>query len=349
MNELNHWHPVLPTNKLKRKPVAVKLCGQELVLFRSADGHIGALKDLCPHRRMRLSAGFVDGERLVCPYHGWSFACDGAGHSPATPKLQPRAKSFDVEERYGWIWLKSAASDALLPQLDFPGFHQACTLEHHFEAPLELALDIFAEMEHAPTSHTFFGYSLAQSEQTEAHFDFSDQQQIRLLSITAQRPLPWLVQKLFGVNSGDRFYNQLTMHFSPVYSTYEMHWVDTKTGQTRAERLLSVFFFNPLDAGNTQCISMHYLKSPRWGKTVFHLLQKHVLKAILNHEVKRDQWVLEHLADQSTDVSGMCFGRFDKILLEHRKRLRHIYRQASDNNAAPAIAQQHQPSFSKTG
>jgi hypothetical protein len=48
------------------------------------------------------------------------------------------------------------------------------------------------------------------------------------------------MEKLFGVGAGDRFYNQLTMHFSPIYHIYEIHWVNSKTGNPRDERLLSV-------------------------------------------------------------------------------------------------------------
>ena len=267
MQPLDSWPPVLPVHALARhrKPVRVTLCGQDIVVFRTAEGALGALKDLCPHRRMALSAGWVEGDKLVCPYHGWQYGCDGVGHSPGNRDLRPRVKPFQVVERHGWIWLKAAKSQTPFPVFERPGYHLACTLSHHIEAPLELVVDIFAEIEHAPTSHTFFGYPLDQADDVETHVDYSAEDCIRLLSIAPQKPLPWVVEQLFGVRGGDRFYNQLEMRFAPVYHCYEIYWVNRKTQVPRQERLLSVFFFNPIDAGRTQCVSFHYLHAPRWG------------------------------------------------------------------------------------
>src|SRR5438874_3991587 len=104
MAELDHWQPVLASHQLKNKPVAVKLAGYELVVFRAQRGKIGVLNDCCVHRRMRLSQGSVDAGRLRCKYHGWTYNCDGEGESPATPKMYARTEAFDVLEEYGLIW-----------------------------------------------------------------------------------------------------------------------------------------------------------------------------------------------------------------------------------------------------
>ncbi|MGD1922524.1 MAG: Rieske 2Fe-2S domain-containing protein, partial [Pleurocapsa sp.] len=104
MTLLNHWHPTIKSNQLKRKPVLFQLCNEEIVLFRNAKGEIGALKNRCPHRGMRLSQGWVENDEIVCPYHAWRYAADGLGVSPSTPKLKPCVSSFSVVERYGVIW-----------------------------------------------------------------------------------------------------------------------------------------------------------------------------------------------------------------------------------------------------
>lgn len=36
--------------------------------------------------------------------------------------------------------------------------------------------------------------------------------------------------------------------------------------------------------------------------------------------------MLEQISDQRTDLTGMYLGRFDRILVEYRKRLQHLYR-----------------------
>src|SRR5690348_11691014 len=103
MAMLDHWHPVLFSHQLKEKPVGVRLCGREIVLFRGARGRITALADLCPHRRMRLSCGSVVNQRLQCLYHGWTFDCDGHGESPATPRLYANVERYDVCENTGAV------------------------------------------------------------------------------------------------------------------------------------------------------------------------------------------------------------------------------------------------------
>src|SRR4051812_47928440 len=85
---LDHWHPILPSKRLKRNGViGRRLAGHDLVLYRDSQGQLGALDDHCPHRRMKLSLGKVYHDKLQCTYHGWTFDCQGQGESPATPKL----------------------------------------------------------------------------------------------------------------------------------------------------------------------------------------------------------------------------------------------------------------------
>ena len=114
MSMLDHWHPVLLSEDLKSRPVAVTLAGQNLVLFRTSSG-IGVLDDLCPHRRMRLSKGQVVNDKLQCTYHGWCFDASGAGESPGTPKMHDQVESYTAQETHGAIWVKSAASEPPFP------------------------------------------------------------------------------------------------------------------------------------------------------------------------------------------------------------------------------------------
>src|SRR5688572_28421526 len=123
MSSLDHWHPVLLAKQLKRDPVGVTLNGKELVLFRTASGQVGCLDDICPHRRMRLSLGKVVGEKLRCQYHGWTYDCQGAGESPATPKLYACARHYDVREHFGAIWVKPPDARAEFPRFEIDGYY----------------------------------------------------------------------------------------------------------------------------------------------------------------------------------------------------------------------------------
>ena len=57
MGMLDHWHPVLLSRTLRRKPVGVTVAGTQIALFRTAAGEpAAALSDVCPHRRLKLSS-----------------------------------------------------------------------------------------------------------------------------------------------------------------------------------------------------------------------------------------------------------------------------------------------------
>jgi phenylpropionate dioxygenase-like ring-hydroxylating dioxygenase large terminal subunit len=67
----------LPRGEQRR----VMILGEPVVVGRMADGEAFALRDICPHRLVPLSAGRqveTDGAwTLQCPYHGWRFGTDG--------------------------------------------------------------------------------------------------------------------------------------------------------------------------------------------------------------------------------------------------------------------------------
>jgi nitrite reductase/ring-hydroxylating ferredoxin subunit len=71
-----------------RIPLSVSIDGSPWAVVL-LDGEVAALRDLCPHRRVPLSAGSVadlpTGQVLECGYHGWSY--DRAGHCAAIPAI----------------------------------------------------------------------------------------------------------------------------------------------------------------------------------------------------------------------------------------------------------------------
>ena len=71
----NYWYPAIAERRVgRRRPVKVSMLGEELCLFRSADGGVVAIQDVCPHRGARLSEGHCHYRGTVaCPYHGWVY------------------------------------------------------------------------------------------------------------------------------------------------------------------------------------------------------------------------------------------------------------------------------------
>ncbi|HEX7864710.1 MAG TPA: Rieske (2Fe-2S) protein [Variovorax sp.] len=113
------WHPVARSADLRPGDniVAGFAEGQELALWRAADGTAQAWENRCPHRSVRFTLGQVINNRLACAYHGWQYEA-GSGQCasiPAHPAMQtPRnvcAKTFGTAEAAGMLWVH-LSSDA---------------------------------------------------------------------------------------------------------------------------------------------------------------------------------------------------------------------------------------------
>jgi 5,5'-dehydrodivanillate O-demethylase len=74
-----YWHPIAPVGELQENPVkAVRLLGEDLVLYYDGRGDYGLLGRHCPHRGADLSYGWVEDSGIRCMYHGWLFDRTGS-------------------------------------------------------------------------------------------------------------------------------------------------------------------------------------------------------------------------------------------------------------------------------
>jgi phenylpropionate dioxygenase-like ring-hydroxylating dioxygenase large terminal subunit len=328
-SELNHWHPILSCGQLLREPVAVRLHGTDMVLFRTASGQIGALEDCCPHRRMKLSLGRVVNDRLQCLYHGWTFDCGGAGQSPGTPKLHATARRFEALERHGVIWVKAADSQPEFPQfptLASDGYFHLCTLQHEIKAPLEVTVDNFCEIEHTPTTHAFFGYALDTMHEVQVRFE-TTAKNVLVINRGPPKRMAWLYRLLLGVRSNYLFYDNWTTYFSPVYSVYDHWWADPATGKEGMVRFRLFIFFTPRDESTTLLTTFVFTRSRYPGPAGCMRGVRWLLRRKIDHEIRLDMRILEGLADQSANLDGMKLSRFDKVLALNRERINRVYRQ----------------------
>jgi phenylpropionate dioxygenase-like ring-hydroxylating dioxygenase large terminal subunit len=71
------WHPIMMSSRLGKLPMAVRILGEDLVLFRDLSGRVGLLDKHCSHRGASLEFGIVAERGIRCCYHGWLFGIDG--------------------------------------------------------------------------------------------------------------------------------------------------------------------------------------------------------------------------------------------------------------------------------
>ena len=90
MGELmrRYWHPIAAYAELSANPTkAIRLLGEDLVLYKDRSGTLGLIQASCAHRRVHLIYGIPEDNGLRCPYHGWLY--NEAGQCLEMPAESP--------------------------------------------------------------------------------------------------------------------------------------------------------------------------------------------------------------------------------------------------------------------
>jgi len=290
MAAIDHWHPVLKSADLKRNPVTIVLCEQEIVLFRTAQGQAAALQAHCPHRRMPLGEGRVEGGCIVCPYHGWRFDGSGVGQSPANPGLKPQAQAYRVAEQYGAVWVSHGQSDTALPTIDIAGHDPIGILRHRISAPLELVLDNFTEVEHTPEVHLVLGYHRDRMDEVETRVSMTEKT-VTVFNSGPQKYMPAPLRKLLRIGPDDTFIDEWVTGFSPVYTIYD-HWWKSPEGTQRPYRLRTAVFFNPTQSGATELWSFLYAARSERSVPGLHRILGPIIRWLADEEIRRDRVII---------------------------------------------------------
>jgi phenylpropionate dioxygenase-like ring-hydroxylating dioxygenase large terminal subunit len=127
----NLWYRAAQADTIRNGRMCRRiLLGEPVLLGRTHDGKIFALRDICPHRGVPLSAGrLLRGNTVECAYHGWRFAPEGT--CAGIPSLvdgqdfdpsRIRVRSYAAREQDGliWIFMPAPGCEAVAPSIDPP-------------------------------------------------------------------------------------------------------------------------------------------------------------------------------------------------------------------------------------
>jgi len=186
------WYPAIRSEMLRGKSMTkALLLGVPLVLGRKKDGSIFAMRDLCPHRGIPLSAGWFDGEHVTCKYHGWSFEpCSGqCSEIPSltqhdmldATKIYTAAYPCVERDGYAWVYLPKPGSgrvqdvSALPPVPEVPKFSKRFHTAHlSAELPCNVDHGIIGLMDpaHGPFVHQSWWWRSSKSiHEKQKHFE----------------------------------------------------------------------------------------------------------------------------------------------------------------------------------
>jgi phenylpropionate dioxygenase-like ring-hydroxylating dioxygenase large terminal subunit len=117
----NAWYVIATSAEVGRVPMARTALGQSIVLYRTEAGAPVALQNRCCHRSFPLAHGKVEGDTIVCGYHGLRFDCTGQCIEIPMQRTVPasvKVRAYCTIERgsFVWIWMgKAAEADPALP------------------------------------------------------------------------------------------------------------------------------------------------------------------------------------------------------------------------------------------
>jgi phenylpropionate dioxygenase-like ring-hydroxylating dioxygenase large terminal subunit len=125
----NGWYVAGFAADLGAEPIARTILGQPVALYRKADGTAVAVGGRCPHRHYPLGKSAVEGDEIVCGYHGIRFGPDGRCTAIPSQDAVPRSyriPAYPLVEHGMWLWIWPGDADkadpALLPDLKEIGY-----------------------------------------------------------------------------------------------------------------------------------------------------------------------------------------------------------------------------------
>lgn len=159
----NAWYAAAWSHELDaRAMVARKILGKGLLLYRTSDNRVTALRDRCSHRFAPLSLGRREGDCVRCMYHGLVFDADGkCVEEPGRKRVSPNTdvQHFPTVERHKLVWVWTGDAEAADPDL-IPDCHHHDSPEwasipgySHFSANYKLLLDNLLDFSHLSYVH----------------------------------------------------------------------------------------------------------------------------------------------------------------------------------------------------
>ncbi|MGY0489276.1 aromatic ring-hydroxylating dioxygenase subunit alpha [Streptomyces sp. WG-D5] len=104
----NQWYVAAWSQEVGRELLGRTVLGEPIAFYRTGAGEPVALADRCVHRRYPLSASGLDGDRVVCGYHGFTYDTTGTCVFVPGQKRVPRTArvgSYPVAEVDGMVWV----------------------------------------------------------------------------------------------------------------------------------------------------------------------------------------------------------------------------------------------------
>ena len=151
--------------------VTFSVAGEPVFSVRDRKGEVRTFANICRHRMMRLLDGSGRAERIVCPYHAWSYDLDGrligAAHmkgSAGFDKTKLCLPEIRTEVWQGWIYVTLdddaeplrellAPLDEVVARYGMADYLPVVRQDHVWQTNWKLLTENFMEGYHLPVAH----------------------------------------------------------------------------------------------------------------------------------------------------------------------------------------------------
>src|SRR6266850_2709456 len=129
------WYYLGAVSHMAKGPMSACLAGRDFVGYQTNSGALAVLSGRCSHLGAHLTNGFVKGDCLVCPLHGWEYGTDGiCKRIPAGNEIPAFARQSNypsevrgghafffnrAKSRFSLPFFEGVSADELLPAKSF--------------------------------------------------------------------------------------------------------------------------------------------------------------------------------------------------------------------------------------
>jgi vanillate O-demethylase monooxygenase subunit len=207
----NCWYVAAFGAEIGRDMIDRRILGESVLLYRTLDGKAVALDNRCPHRSFPLSKGYLDGDNVVCGYHGLTY--DPCGMCVKVPTMSHVPKkihirSYPLVERGPLLWIWPGAPDladeSRIPHYDDPTTPEWATASGYFHIDSSYVglHENLLDLTHFNFLHRDLGIGNEEFLTSKLDVDVEGEQ-VRLSLRTLDAPAPDAFVKLLDLREGE--------------------------------------------------------------------------------------------------------------------------------------------------
>jgi phenylpropionate dioxygenase-like ring-hydroxylating dioxygenase large terminal subunit len=290
----NAWYVAAWSHDVTRTPLERWYLDEPVVLYRREDGSPVAMAGRCPHRHFPMAAGRLEGDTLVCGYHGIAFASDGRCTRIPTQDRVPPAfciRIYPIAERWRWLWIwmgdPALADESLIPNHDAldlanPDFSSEPLHYHLVEGRYQLLNDNLLDLSHLAYLHqSRLGMEEVATQQDEVTCGDAWVRSRRMILDAAPAPV---TRERHGDIRVD-FLIDFTFHAPALHVGANLAWKTSPAGPCEGELLMNNTVYHAVTPATRH--SAHYF----FARTAIHPADtdnQQAAKAAIGHVIDED-------------------------------------------------------------